>query len=67
MPDRSLTVEQVLTILTETPPRIAALTTDLTPTQLHTSPNPDEWSANDVPVPPPVAVFSITYGRSHVR
>ena len=48
MPGRSLTIEQILTILAETPPRIVALTTDLTPTQLHTSPNPDEWSANDV-------------------
>lgn len=48
MPGRSLTIEQILTILAETPPRIAALTPDLTPAQLQTSPNPDEWSANDV-------------------
>jgi hypothetical protein len=43
-----LTVEQVLTLLAEAPPRIAALTAGLAPAQLHTPPNPDEWSANDV-------------------
>ncbi len=48
MPSRSLTIEQVLTLLAETPPRIAALTAGLAPAQLHTRPNHDEWSANDV-------------------
>jgi DinB superfamily len=48
VPRRSLTTEQVLTLLTETPTRIAALTADLAPVQLHTPPNHDEWSANDV-------------------
>ena len=48
MPRRSLTIEQTLTILAETPPRIAALIADLTPTQLHTAPSQGEWSANDV-------------------
>jgi hypothetical protein len=48
VPNKSLTIEQVLTLLAETPQRIAALTSDLEPAQLHTSPNPDEWSANDV-------------------
>src|SRR5215213_4285603 len=48
MPDRSLTIEQVLTLLAETPPRISALTAGLAPAQLQTSPNDDEWSANDV-------------------
>ena len=48
MPSRSLTIEQVLTLLAETPPRIAALTAGLAPAQLHTTPNHDEWSANDV-------------------
>ena len=48
MPSRSLTIEQILTILMETPSRIAALTAGLAPAQLHTPPNPDEWSANDV-------------------
>jgi hypothetical protein len=45
---RSLTIEQVLALLAQTPPRIAALTTGLTPAQLRTSPNQGEWSANDV-------------------
>jgi DinB superfamily len=44
----SLTIEQVLTLLAATPPRIDALTADLTPAQLQTAPNHDEWSANDV-------------------
>ena len=44
----SLTTEQVLTLLAETPPRIAALTADLSPAQLLTRPNHDGWSANDV-------------------
>jgi hypothetical protein len=45
---RSLTAEQVLTILAQTPPRIAALTAGLAPAQLRTAPPDDEWSANDV-------------------
>lgn len=48
MPSKSLTTEQVLTLLAETPPRIAALTADLAPAQLQTTPNHDGWSANDV-------------------
>jgi hypothetical protein len=44
----SLKIEQVLTLLVETPRRIAALTAGLAPAQLHTAHNPDEWSANDV-------------------
>ncbi len=48
MPNTSLTIEQVLTLLEATPQRIAALTADLEPAKLHTSPGPDEWSANDV-------------------
>jgi len=48
MRSQSLTTEQVLTLLAETPARIAALTADLAPAQLHTPPNHDEWSANDV-------------------
>lgn len=48
MPRTSLTIEQVLTILTETPPRIAALTAGIAPAQLHAAPNHDEWSVNDV-------------------
>ncbi len=48
MRGRSLTIEQVLTLLAQMPPRIAALTASLVPAQLHTAPNPNEWSANDV-------------------
>ena len=48
MPSKSLSTEQVLTLLAETPPRIATLTADLAPDQLQTPPNHDEWSANDV-------------------
>ena len=48
MPSKSLTVEQVLSLLTETPPRLEALTAVLTPAQLQTAANNDEWSANDV-------------------
>jgi hypothetical protein len=48
VPSRSLTTEQVLTLLAATPPRIAALTAGLAPAQLHTSPNHEGWSANDV-------------------
>ncbi|MGI9058090.1 MAG: hypothetical protein ACR2H5_05890 [Ktedonobacteraceae bacterium] len=48
MPSKSLTTEHVLTLLAETPPRIAALTAGLAPAQLQTTPNHDGWSANDV-------------------
>jgi hypothetical protein len=48
VPSRLLTIEQVLTLLAETPPRIAALTTSLAPAQLYTPPNHDGWSLNDV-------------------
>lgn len=50
MPERSLTIEQTLTLLAAAPPRIIALTADLTPARLRTSPDPEalEWSAVDV-------------------
>ncbi|MGI8476695.1 MAG: DinB family protein [Thermomicrobiales bacterium] len=48
MPGRSLTIEQVLTLLAETPTRIAALAADLAPAQLRATPDDDGWSANDV-------------------
>jgi DinB family protein len=44
----SLTIEQVLTLLEETPTRIAAATRGLTEAQLHRSPEPGEWSVNEV-------------------
>jgi hypothetical protein len=46
--ESSLTPEQVLTLLAQTPARLAALTAGLPPAQLHTAPNPGEWSANQV-------------------
>ena len=49
MYDRSLTIEQVLTLLAENPQRIAALTAGLAPAQLQTRPNSAEWSLNDTP------------------
>jgi hypothetical protein len=48
VPRISLTIEQVLTLLAETPLRIAALTSGLAPAQLHAAPSHGEWSANDV-------------------
>jgi hypothetical protein len=48
VPRRSLTIEQILTALGETPPRIAELTVGLTEAQLHAAPSPGEWSANEV-------------------
>lgn len=48
MPGKTPAIEQILAMLTIAPERIAALTIDLTPAQLHTAPALDEWSANDV-------------------
>ncbi len=48
MPSKSLTIEQVLTLLRATPLRLAALTATLSPEELHMRPNPDEWSVNEV-------------------
>jgi hypothetical protein len=48
MTNKSLPIEQILTLLAETPPRIASLTAGLPSDQLHTSPNPGEWSANEI-------------------
>jgi hypothetical protein len=48
VPDRSLTIELILTLLAENPRRIASLTDGLAPAQLRTAPNQDGWSANDV-------------------
>jgi uncharacterized damage-inducible protein DinB len=48
MRSQSLTIEQALTLLAETPLRLAALTADLSPEALQTRPTPDEWSANEV-------------------
>jgi hypothetical protein len=45
---KPLTIEQILTLLAETPSHITALTAGLAPAQLHTAPSPGEWSARDV-------------------
>ena len=61
MPSKLLTIEQVLTLLTETPSRIAALTAGLAAAQLHAAPNPGEWSLNDVW---PICVRAVTCGAT---
>jgi hypothetical protein len=48
VPSTPLTIEQVLALLVATPPRLAALTADLSPVQLRTAPADGEWSANEV-------------------
>ena len=48
MPSSSLTIEQALTLLAATPPRLAALSAGLAPAHLQTRPAPEDWSANDV-------------------
>ena len=48
VPSRSFTLEQILTTLAETPPRIAEFTVGLTEAQLHAAPGSGEWSANEV-------------------
>ncbi len=44
----SYTIEQILTMLAQAPPRITALTAGCHPGQLLTAPAPGEWSANEV-------------------
>ncbi len=48
MSSNPYTIEQILTLLAQAPYRITALTDGLEEAQLHTSPGPGEWSANDV-------------------
>ncbi|HSF83170.1 MAG TPA: DinB family protein [Anaerolineales bacterium] len=48
MYDKSLTIEQILSMLAATPSRLAALTEGLPPAKLLASPEPPEWSARDV-------------------
>jgi hypothetical protein len=45
---RTLTTEQILSLLTVAPTHIAKATAGLTPAQLRTCPELGEWSANDV-------------------
>jgi hypothetical protein len=48
LPKKSLNSDQILTLLMETPKRIAALTDGLSPAQLQTRSTPEEWCANDI-------------------
>ena len=48
MPDKYLSIDKILTILKETSPRLAKLTAELTPAQLHNAPSDGEWSVNEV-------------------
>jgi hypothetical protein len=48
MSGRNLSNEQILTLLTATPPRIAELTDCLAADQYLAAPHPGEWSANEV-------------------
>jgi hypothetical protein len=48
VPRELFTIEQVLTMLASTPPRLAALTAGRDPAQLQTPATPAEWSANEV-------------------
>ncbi|TMC46156.1 MAG: DinB family protein [Chloroflexi bacterium] len=48
MAKTSLTADEVLTLLAESPRRIAAVTADVAPARLRRRPRSDEWSANDV-------------------
>jgi hypothetical protein len=47
VPSESFTIEQALTLLAETPPRLAALTDGLAPAQSCAARGPDAWSAHD--------------------
>src|SRR6185436_2174122 len=48
MGSKYLAIDQILTILKETPPRLAKLTARLPPAELHSAPSVGEWSANEV-------------------
>ena len=48
MTDKYLAIEKILTILKETPPRLAKLTAGLDSAQLQSAPSAGEWSVNDV-------------------
>lgn len=48
MPAGLLQVDQVLSVLAETPERIQELTAAATEAQLHAAPTPGEWSVNEI-------------------
>ena len=45
---KTLTVEQILTLLAEAPPRIRDTTAGLSSERLHVAPAPGEWSINEI-------------------
>jgi DinB superfamily len=48
MARQRMTVEQILSILHETPDRLSDLTGDLTEAKLHAAPEPGEWSVTEI-------------------
>jgi hypothetical protein len=48
MSEKYLSIDTILTILKETPPRLAKLTAGLAPTQLQIAPSTGEWSIHEV-------------------
>jgi hypothetical protein len=48
VPRSSFSIEEALSLLAQTPARIATLTDGLAPARLRTAPSANEWSANDV-------------------
>lgn len=48
MPKTILTIPTILTVLAESPRRLAALSDGVPPVRLRTAAGPDEWAANDV-------------------
>ena len=48
MPQKTLAIDEILSMLGEGPPRITQATTGLPLKQLHAAPGPGEWSANEV-------------------
>lgn len=48
MTEKYLSIDQILTILKETPTRLTKLTGGLDSTQLHTAPTAGEWSISEV-------------------
>ncbi len=48
MPESSLPIDKILTLLAAAPPRLAASTAGLKPTQLQTAPKEGDWSAIEV-------------------
>lgn len=48
MTRQRMTVEQILSILRDTPERLKGLTGDLTEAKLHIAPEPGEWSVTEI-------------------